>query len=198
MTSQALSWVAPGVAVTITRAQWVLTVLTLIVGGLILVRLFSMAEPMSPPISDEAGQAGSGTAPNSVEVMPDPSVSALSLSGNAISILSPGSSSPIHVSFTNQNDHPVIIDRLSVTVQVRNAPKATTALPCTVDDFSVGQFSGSLPLVIPARSMTSLAELGIPESQWPAVGMRQGATNQNGCQLASLSLGFTASGRPSV
>lgn len=183
----------------ITRAQSLMMATALVVGSMLLVRVVSVTAPISPSTSDDATQGqGSGSSRNGSEDQPDPAVSDLSLSGDAISVLSPGSTSPIQIRFTNQNDHPVIIDRLSVTVQVSSAPRATPALPCSVDDFSIGQFSGSLPLVIPARSMTSLAELGVPEAEWPAVGMLQGSSNQNGCQLASLSLDFAASGRPSV
>lgn len=200
MTTQGLSSVAPGVAIPKTPTQWVLFSTLVIVGGMLATHLIAGMGAGSPLGSADGNNStnGEGSGGTSDDVGRDLPVANLSVSGDAISVLSPGTTSPIHISITNQNDHSVIIDRLSVTVQVESAPSATSALPCSVDDFSIGQFSGSFPLVIPARSMTSLADLGIPQAQWPVVEMVQGLSNQNGCQLASLSLGFTASGTPSV
>lgn len=200
MTTQGLSSFTPGVAIPKTPAQWVLLSTVVVVGGILTAHLLSGVGAGSPSgtAADNNPTRGEGSGGTSDDVERDLSVANLSVSGDAISVLSPGTTSPIHISITNQNDHSVIIDRLSVTIQVESAPSATSALPCSVDDFSIGQFSGSFPLVIPARSMTSLADLGIPQTDWPAVGMVQGLSNQNGCQLASLSLGFAASGKPSV
>lgn len=198
MTPQESSWVAPGAVATFTRAQWLLMLIAVATGGLLVFHLMSIFFPWSRSGSGESEPSGGGIGSTFGVPEGDPLFTDFSVSGGAISVLSPGSSSPIRISITNQNDHPVIIDRLSVTVQVKSAPRATSSLPCSVDDFFVGQFAGSFPLVIPARSMTSLADLGIPQAQWPAVEMVQSSTNQNGCQLASLSLGFAASGRPSI
>ena len=51
------------------------------------------------------------------------------------------------------------------------SPQATPALPCTISDFSVQQYSGLLPLVVAAQSTVSLSELGVPQAEWPEVTM---------------------------
>ena len=45
------------------------------------------------------------------------------------------------------------------------------------------------------RLLRSLAELGVPSSQWPEVGVIDRPTDQDGCQGASLSLNYSAAAR---
>lgn len=128
----------------------------------------------------------------------DLSADGIVLGGDALIPVRPGASSPVGVSFTNPNDYPVVVDELSIDVTVRSAPGATSAMPCSAADFSAEQFTGALPLIVPAGSTTTLGDLGVPQAAWPTVSMILHPTDQSGCKSASLDLAFSASGRRSA
>lgn len=126
---------------------------------------------------------GSGTADVGPSVL---------ITGNAGQALEPGSSQPIDLQIENPNSGSLTITSLAVAVAGVDAPRATASLPCTASDFSVQQYSGLLPLVIAPNTMVSLQQLGVPESDWPEVSMIDRASNQDGCQGASLALSYHA------
>jgi hypothetical protein len=95
---------------------------------------------------------------------------------------------------TNPSAQNLGITGLSVGIQQITAPSATAALPCTSGDFSIRQFSGSFPLVIPASRTRTLAQLGIPAAQWPQVTVLNRPVDQDGCKGASLTLTYTGRG----
>jgi hypothetical protein len=105
--------------------------------------------------------------------------------------LSPGVSSPIHVTLMNPNPHRLLIRRVKVMVTGISAPSADAAHPCTIDDFEVRQMPRGI-LRLPAGRAVDLVELGTPEQSWPHLAMRNRALNQDGCQGAEITLTYRA------
>jgi hypothetical protein len=117
-----------------------------------------------------------------------------SVTGNVSTPLEPGSAQPIDAVLSNPNSLPLSVTGLVVTIQGVTAPQATSTLPCGPNDFAVQQYGGKLPLTVPASSSRSLSDLGIPAAQWPQISILDLPTNQDGCQGASLGLGFSGRG----
>jgi len=117
-------------------------------------------------------------------------LSPFAITGNFPGPLEPGAPRAIDLQITNPNASPLVVTQLTASVRAVSAPQATASLPCTLSDFSVREFSGHLPLTVPASSTRSLAELGIPAAQWPQISLIDLSTNQNGCEAASLTLAY--------
>jgi hypothetical protein len=115
-----------------------------------------------------------------------------SITGSPGQSLDPGESEPIDLQIENPNSAALTLNSLAVTLSGIRAPRATATLPCTASDFSVQQYSGLLPLVITADTTVTLQQLGVPQSEWPEVSMLDAASDQDGCQGASLSLSYGA------
>jgi hypothetical protein len=123
----------------------------------------------------------------------DPRRSAhVTVAGNAIAPLWPGIPEPIDIALSNPGRTPVRVTGLTVAPTALTAPRATSARPCSLDDFTVQQFTGGYPIVVLAHSTRSLAIAGIPQSLWPQVEILNRSVNQNGCQGATLKLAYTA------
>lgn len=120
-----------------------------------------------------------------------PRAQPFAISGNLDVPMSPGTSGPLDLTLTNPYGHYMTVTRLSATVSAVVAPAAGMDRPCTRDDFAVEQFSGPLPLDLPASATKSLGELGIPTRQMPAVRMLNTDLNQDGCKNATLTLTYT-------
>jgi hypothetical protein len=118
------------------------------------------------------------------------------IAGNVEGPLQPGEAQPIDLQITNPNASPLVVNSLTASIGAISAPQATASLPCTLSDFSVQAFSGSLPLTVPASSTRTLAELGVPTAQWPQIAIIDLPTNQDGCRTASVTLAYagTATG----
>jgi hypothetical protein len=112
------------------------------------------------------------------------------IAGNVEGPLHPGEPQPIDLQITNPNASPLVVNSLTASVGAISAPQATASLPCTLSDFSVQAFSGSLPLTVPASSTRTLAELGVPTAQWPQISIVDLPTNQDGCRTASVTLAY--------
>lgn len=112
------------------------------------------------------------------------------IAGNVQGALQPGVPQPIDLQITNPNASPLVVNSLTASVSAISAPQATASLPCTLSDFSVQAFSGSLPLTVPASSTRTLAELGVPTAQWPQISIIDLPTNQDGCRTASVTLAY--------
>jgi hypothetical protein len=113
------------------------------------------------------------------------------LAGNVAGSLEPGTPRALNLQITNPNPRPLIVSGLSTSIRAVSAPAATAALPCTLSGFSAQQFSGRLPLTVPASSTRTLAQLGVPAAQWPQISIVNLPTNQDGCKGASLALAYT-------
>jgi hypothetical protein len=112
------------------------------------------------------------------------------IAGSVDGPLEPGTPRPLNLQITNPNPRPLIVSGLSTSIRTVNAPAATAALPCTLSGFSAQQFSGRLPLTVPASSTRTLAQLGVPAAQWPQISIVNLPTNQDGCKGASLALAY--------
>lgn len=117
------------------------------------------------------------------------------ISGEA-GMLQLGADQPIDLALSNPNPRPIAVDDLTVTVQGVSAPRASPWLPCTLDDFSVSQFSGGYPLIVPPDRTVALSGLGVPSSDWPQVRIRDRMVDQDGCQGATVSLSYRGTARP--
>jgi hypothetical protein len=115
-----------------------------------------------------------------------------SISGDVADPLEPGVPRPLNLTITNPSALPLALSSVTVTISALTAPQATDALPCTLADFAVQQYSGPSPLRIPPSSTLSLQELGLPATDWPQVALVDQPHNQDGCQRASLTLLYTA------
>lgn len=111
-----------------------------------------------------------------------------------LSGLRPGAMQALDLSLTNPNGAPLSVTNLSVSARSVDAPRASQALPCTLADFALQQFSAPYPLIIPASSTRTLAALGIPSAKWPQVTMLDRASDQDGCKGASLALSYSGTG----
>ncbi len=140
------------------------------------------------------GTTGPGTTPPAT-TPPDPgqgngAPQPFAITGNVEGPLQLGVPQPIDLRITNPNTSPLVITDLTASVAAVSAPRATPSLPCTLRDFSIQAFSGTLPLTVPASSTRSLAELGVPAAQWPQISIIDLPTNQDGCRAASLTLAY--------
>jgi hypothetical protein len=119
---------------------------------------------------------------------------AFGIAGKPAGLLSPGVSQPLDLSLTNPNKKPLTIDNVSVSITgVTRAPGAV--LPCTANDYAVTQLVGPYPLTLSANGTQTLTQLGVPSSSLPRVAMLNRNTSQDGCKGATLSLGYSGSGR---
>jgi hypothetical protein len=123
---------------------------------------------------------------------------AFAISGTLPGALIPGMATPLDLTLSNPGSA-TRISRLDVDLYGVIAPQADATHPCTVDDFSVTQFSGSYGFTLPSSSARTLSQLGFPSGQWPVVAMLNRPVNQDGCKGASLEFNYsgvsTGSGR---
>lgn len=108
-------------------------------------------------------------------------------------VLEPGVSQPLDLSLTNPNKAPLAVYNLAVSIASVNAPNASPALPCTLADFSVQQFTGAYPLVVPGSSTRTLSALGVPSAHWPQIAIVDSPSDQDGCLGAYLRLSYGGS-----
>ncbi len=127
---------------------------------------------------------GGGTAPLDIP--------RFSITGNPTAPLQPGVPEGINLQISNPNTVPIVISGLTASVRSIGAPEATPSLPCTLSDFSMQQYSGPLPLTVPASSTMSLAQLGALSAEWPQVSIINRPTDQDGCQGATVTLAYSA------
>jgi hypothetical protein len=109
--------------------------------------------------------------------------------------LVPGVTQPLNLAITNPSHLALTVTSLSAQPQSVSAPNATSALPCTLTDFSVRQFSGPVSLPIPASTTRTLSSLGVPSTLWPAVTLLDRPVDQDGCRGAALNLLYTGTGK---
>lgn len=114
------------------------------------------------------------------------------VTGNA-GQLWPGVSKPINLSLTNPNGQAISVNRLTVSVQTVDAPRATAALRCSAADFSVTQVSAPYPLTVPAHATRLLSDLGVAAAQQPQVTLLDRPVDQDGCPGARVTLRYGGS-----
>jgi hypothetical protein len=116
------------------------------------------------------------------------------ITGTIAQPLSPGRSSPLDLELTNNHFFNLQFTGLHVTLESVDAPMATAALPCSVDDFEVKQLSVTPAITVPERSTTTLSELGVAVEILPHLGMLNPEVNQDGCKGAILNLRYDYTG----
>jgi hypothetical protein len=112
------------------------------------------------------------------------------IGGNANN-LELGVTQPLDLSLTNPNSVPLSVGSLIASAKSVDAPRATPSLPCTLADFSLQQFSGPYPVILPASSTRTLSALGLPSAEWPQLAILARPINQDGCQGATLNLSYS-------
>jgi hypothetical protein len=120
--------------------------------------------------------------------------SPVNISGDTSGAIAPGVMLPLDLSLDNTNDFDLSVDLLTVTVTEVDAPRATTDRPCSAADFEVRPLAEGVELTLGAGSAEDLSGMGVTRENWPAVGMIDGPLNQDGCQGATLTLSYEASG----
>jgi hypothetical protein len=163
-----------------------------IVFGAVLAGILSLLLVDCDP-TDGASGVGRGTSSAAPLAGSTPS---FAIEGNATEPISPGVGASLDLKLTNPHDVPMSVTDLRVTVQKVSAPNADVDHPCAVGDFTVGQASSSIPITVAAHATSALSSLGLARTTWPRVGMLERSVNQDGCQGASLTLGYAASGKP--
>jgi hypothetical protein len=152
--------------------------------------------PGAPPGAPGGGPEGDpgptpddeGTPPGDDSGSGDTTGVPFAIAGSPAGPLSPGTSVPVNLAFSNPNDEAVTVTSLTVSVTATDRPDSCPAGP----NFAVVQFTPPYSdLVLPAGPGTSLRSLGIDEARWPRVVMIETGRNQNACQGAVLTLTFT-------
>jgi hypothetical protein len=135
------------------------------------------------------GNAVVASASTSLVVDPNQSSKQFSISGNAISVVGPGTApSPIDLAITNPNNQPLPIGNLGVSVAGTSRPG------CAATDFTVRQYAGSYPLTVAARAEgMRLTSLGVPAGALPTLALLDGAKNQDACKGVTVRLAYTGS-----
>jgi hypothetical protein len=115
---------------------------------------------------------------------------AFAIRGTLPGALIPGMATPLDLTLSNPGSATRILG-LDVDLSGVIAPQADATHPCTVDDFSVTQFSGSYGFTLPSSSTRTLGQLGFPSGRWPVIAMLNRPVNQDGCKGASLELSYS-------
>lgn len=118
------------------------------------------------------------------------------ISGALPGSLAPGVSLPVDLQISNPEKKNITITNLSLSVgEIVRTPAAVAAgLPCTAEDYSITQFTGTYPLTVQPGS-SGLSGLGIPEQSWPRVTMLDTLQLQDGCKGATLQLTYSGTGQ---
>jgi hypothetical protein len=113
-----------------------------------------------------------------------------SVGGDLTEPLSPGTSESLNMTFTNPNSVPIHIAKGAITAA--NIAITTNKPGCAGSNFAVTQ-GLTIRITIPAgqSSRISLAELGVPQGDWPVIAMLETGKNQDACQNATLTLTYS-------
>lgn len=169
----------------LTRREWFLAVASAIVISALVIWL-----PSRGPVAHSTGSTSTNGSGNGSLQAP----SSFTISGDVRGEMTLGAMVSLDLSLVNPNDFDLVIDRITVTVQAVEAPRADTKHPCTVADFKVRPLTGGVPPRLAANASERLSAMGVARSHQPAVGMLERPVNQDGCQGAVLTLGYEASG----
>lgn len=103
--------------------------------------------------------------------------------------LAPGVTGYLNLKLTNPNNQTLNVTNLTVAITGTNMPG------CTVSrNFAVEQFSGTYPLIVPARTSRTLGKL-TPLRTFPKIHMKNLATNQDACKGSTLALSYSGTGQ---
>ena len=116
------------------------------------------------------------------------------ISGDAAGPLSPGATRPIDLTLTNPDDKSMSVTNVTVTIR-SVVPLAGRS--CAASDYTLTQYGGPYPLVVPGHGSRSLSQLGVPAQEWPKATFVDRPVNQDGCQGARVALDYIGSGQGS-
>jgi hypothetical protein len=108
--------------------------------------------------------------------------------------LQPGAPRALDLMLRNGGREWLWVTSLKITAKSVRAPRSSALLPCTLADFSTRQFSGIYPLVMRPLSTRRLSGLGVSPAQQPQLTLVNRASNQDGCQGATVTLSYSARG----
>jgi hypothetical protein len=118
--------------------------------------------------------------------VPTNPVESPTVSGDLGALLYPGTSQVLDLVFTNPNSSSITVAANGVSIDI-----STNRAGCpAATNFSVER-GLTTSVNIPANSTNSLAQLGIPSTDWPVIGMTETHTNQDACQGATLTLTYS-------
>ena len=118
----------------------------------------------------------------------------IAIGARPIGALYPGASQPVNLTISNPSDGPVTVNSLSVTIDDATTRNGAPDPGCDGStNFAVTHqlVAPHAALVIAAHASRSLADLGVPEDQWPTIHMLDLPTNQDDCKGAVLSLVYS-------
>ena len=118
----------------------------------------------------------------------------LLIGGNLHASLAPGRSEPLDAKLANPFDVDVEVTSIDIAIVDLNAPNATPALPCDLNDFDVRSYAGP-PIRLRTGNVRSLEEMGIPRDRWPVLTMLDRPVNQDGCKGAAVIFSYAATAR---
>jgi hypothetical protein len=104
------------------------------------------------------------------------------ISGNLSSSLYPGATVPLNLSLTNPYSWPISVLTVTITVAPGTTKNNVANPSCDGPTNVVVSQTFSGPVTIPANSTKSLQDLGIAQSQWPQVTMKDLGSNQDACK----------------
>src|SRR5262249_42718917 len=110
------------------------------------------------------------------------------LSGTADRPLAPGVKAGIDVSITNPSHRKLRITSLTVTVTGTSTPG------CATSNFTITQYTGTYPLIVPSNSTRTLTQLGVTAAHRPQITMLNLPVNQDICQNTGITLGLAGTG----
>jgi hypothetical protein len=113
------------------------------------------------------------------------------VTGNASQLFYPGGSHPLNLTITNPFNFSIKVVSLSVNVQSATTRNGQPNPNCSgPQNLTVARpFSGSV--IVPAKSTKSLADLSVPQAQWPVMRMLDLPTNQDACKNTAFKLSYS-------
>lgn len=109
------------------------------------------------------------------------------ISGNATKPLSPGTSATIDLSFHNPNSTSITIPAGAIAISIDSPGRGCSAHR----NFAVVH-TLTTSATIPGNTTRSLAELGVPSTDWPVVEMMDTSFTQDACAGATLLLHYSS------
>lgn len=110
------------------------------------------------------------------------------MTAGAVAPLSPGGGPvPVDIEFNNPNREPITIT--AVVLRIAGSEPAACA-----DGVVVAQQLRGAP-VVPGAGRRSLAELGVPQRDWPLIELVDTGVNQDACRRATIRLTLTGEAR---
>jgi hypothetical protein len=140
---------------------------------------------------DQAGDASTAAVYSWTVTVPP---GEFTLGGDLSNSLHPGLTSPLNVRITNPGKQDLAVAGITVTVRSSTTRSGQPNPACdgTTNLVVSWQYSGPVPLKVPAGRSRTLADLGVPTSAWPQLTMPNLPVNQDACKSTTCSLSYQA------